>query len=63
MTAAPRLDPFERDQSGLGRRGVNWSHVALPRIGPRTNRHPPSASGGNMYLQCLQLTSGVGAGR
>ncbi len=37
--------------------------MAEPRIGPRTNLHPPSASGGNMYLQRSHRTSGVGAGR
>jgi hypothetical protein len=45
------------------RRGVNWSHVAEPRIGPRTKRQPPSASGGNIYLQRSQRTSACGAGR
>ena len=45
------------------RRGVKWSHVAEPRIGPRTKRQPPSASGGNMYLQWSQRTSAWWAGR
>jgi len=44
------------------RRGVNSSQVADPWIGPLTNLHPPNASGGNMYLQRSQRTSGVGAG-
>jgi hypothetical protein len=44
-------------------RGVKWSQVAVPRIGPRTNLHPPRASGGNMYSQRAHLTSGLGAGR
>jgi hypothetical protein len=39
------------------RRGVNSSQVAEPRIAPRTNRQPPSASGGNMYLQRLPSSS------
>jgi hypothetical protein len=42
-------------------RGENSSQVADPRITPRTNLHPPSASGGNMYLQWSHRTSGVGA--
>ena len=44
------------------RRGVNSSQVADPWISPLTNLHPPNASGGNMYLQRSQRTSGVGAG-
>jgi hypothetical protein len=57
------LHNFVGDQSGLAWRGVNSLQVAAPRIGPRTNLQPPSASGGNMYLQRSHLTSGVGAGR
>ena len=45
------------------RRGVNLSHVAEPRISPRTKWQPPSASGGNMYMQWSQRTSACGAGR
>jgi hypothetical protein len=60
---APVPPHLIEDQSGLARRGVNSSQVAAPRIGPRTNLHPPSASGGNMYLQRSHLTSGVGAAR
>ena len=44
------------------RRGVNSSQVADPWISPLTNLHPPNASGGNIYLQRSQRTSGVGAG-
>lgn len=44
-------------------RGVNSSHVPLPRIGPRTSLHPPKARRGNMYLQWSHRTAGVGAGR
>jgi hypothetical protein len=45
-----------------GRRGTNSLQLAEPRITPRTNLHPPRASGGNMYLQRSQRISGVGAG-
>jgi hypothetical protein len=50
-------------QTRIVQRGVNSSQVAEPRIGPRTNLHPPSASGGNMYLQRSHRPSGVAAGR
>jgi len=55
-----RAGPYE-DRPAL-RRGVNSSQVADPWISPLTNLHPPNASGGNMYLQRSQRTSGVGAG-
>lgn len=42
-------------------RGLNSSHVAEPRITPRTSLHPPSANGGNMYLQRSQRASPSGA--
>jgi hypothetical protein len=42
-------------------RARNWSHVAEPRITPRTSLHPPSARGGNMYAQRSHRTSAVGA--
>jgi hypothetical protein len=43
------------------RRGVKWSQVAELRMGPRTNRQPPNATRGNMYLQWSQRTSGCWA--
>ena len=46
-----------------GRRGTNSLQLDEPLITPRTNRQPPSESGGNMYLHLSQRTSGVGAGR
>jgi len=49
-------------QAPAVRRGVNSSQVADPWISPLTNLHPPALSGGNMYLQRSQRTSGVGAG-
>jgi hypothetical protein len=58
-----RLDLLEAQFGEGPLRGVKWSQVAVPRIGPLTNLHPPRASGGNMYLQRAHLTSGVGAGR
>jgi hypothetical protein len=58
-----RVRPYGNNASERPRRGVKWSQVAVPRIGPRTNLHPPTASGGNMYLQRAHLTPGVGAGR
>ena len=60
---ATRVRPYGNKVSERPLRGVKWSHVAAPRIGPRTNLHPPRAKGGNMYLQRAHLTSGVGAGR
>jgi hypothetical protein len=45
------------------RREANSSHVADAWITPLTNLQPPSASGGNMYLQRSQRTPGSGAGR
>jgi hypothetical protein len=61
QSADPRVHPEELLE--VQRRGVNWSQVAEPRIGPRTKRHPPSASGGNMYLQRSQRSSAWRAGR
>src|SRR6266576_7157617 len=55
--------PYGNKASRRPRRGVKWSQVAVPRIGPRTNLHPPTASGGNMYSQRAHLTSRRGAGR
>ena len=52
--------PYGNKVSERPLRGVKWSQVAVPRIGPRTNLHPPRARGGNMYLQRAHLTSGVG---
>jgi hypothetical protein len=61
----PRVGPASRPCSParVQRRGVNWSQVAEPRIGPRTKRQPPSASGGNMYLQWSHRSSAWPAGR
>jgi hypothetical protein len=58
-----RVRPYGNKASRRPRRGVKWSHVAVPRIGPRTNLHPPTASGGNMYSQRAHLTSRLGADR
>jgi hypothetical protein len=58
-----RVRPYGNKASRRPRRGVKWSQVAMPRIGPRTNLHPPTASGGNMYSQRAHLTSRRGAGR
>jgi hypothetical protein len=58
-----RVRPYGSKVSERPLRRAKWSQVAVPRIGPRTNLHPPRASGGNMYLQRAHLTSGVGAGR
>ena len=41
---------------------MNSLQLDEPLMTPRTNRHPPSESGGNMYLHVSQRTSGVGAG-
>jgi hypothetical protein len=45
-----------------GCRGTNSLQLDEPLITPRTKRHPPSESGGNMYLHLSQRTAGVGAG-
>jgi len=42
---------------------MNLSHVADPLISPRTSRHPPSASVGNMNLHWSQRDSAPDAGR
>ena len=47
--------------AGLLFRGANSSQVLEPSITPRTNRQLPTASGGNMNLQTLHWTAGVGA--
>ena len=44
-----------------GRR-LNSSQVADAWISPLTNLQPPSASGGNMYVQRSHRTPGAGAG-
>jgi hypothetical protein len=44
------------------RRRLNSSQVADAWISPLTNLQPPSASGGNMYVQRSQRTPGAGAG-
>jgi hypothetical protein len=55
--AAVRYAPSVR----TGRRGRNSLQVSERWITPRTNRHPPMPSRGNMYLHRSQRTSGVGA--
>ena len=55
-----RLSGQERCQD-RGRR-LNSSQVADAWISPLTNLQPPSASGGNMYVQRSHRTPGWGAG-
>ncbi|MDQ2983324.1 MAG: hypothetical protein M3R70_05305 [Actinomycetota bacterium] len=44
------------------RRRLNSSQVADAWINPLTNLQPPSASGGNMYVQRSHRTPGSGSG-
>lgn len=53
--------PAPRPGQDRGRR-LNSSQVADAWISPLTNLQPPSASGGNMYVQRLHRTPGAGAG-
>jgi hypothetical protein len=47
----------------LPRPGMNSSQKSLEWIRPRTYRHPPIASRGNMNLHFAHRSSGVVAGR
>jgi hypothetical protein len=60
--AGPAFGPSAQLSVRAGCRGTNSLQLDEPLITPRTSRHPPTASGGNMYLHLSQRTSGVGAG-
>ncbi len=59
----PSFDTLQacRPRQDRGRR-LNSSQVADAWISPLTNLQPPSASGGNMYVQRSHRTPGAGAG-